>query len=109
MPQWTSQAEISHLWLAPGKPQSQVAISALTPDVVPNGLPIKKSKPVTSVSLYTCIEHLYQIMIQELDSDEHIVLARLSSVHYLHNVRLLTTYLRKNESVNLVCYISAFV
>jgi len=92
MPQGTSGAEISHWRLAPGEPQSQVAISALTPDAVPNWLPIEKSKPVKPISFYPCIETLQQIMRKELDSNEHIVLAPLSAVCYLHNVRLLTTY-----------------
>ena len=108
MPQETSQAEIGHLRLAPGKPQSQVAISALTPDTVLNWLPLKKTKHVKPVSLYPCIEPLKPITIQELNSDEHVVLARLSSLHYLHNMRLLTTYLGEKSFVNLVSYMSAF-
>jgi hypothetical protein len=93
MPQGTSWAEIGHLRLAPRKSQSQVAISALTRDAVPNWLPIKKSKHVKPVSLYPCIEPLKPITIQELNSDEHIVLAHLLSLHFLHNMWLLTTYL----------------
>jgi len=55
MPQGTSQANISHMKLAPGKPQSQVDIFALMPNVVPNWLPIKKSNPVKPVSFYPCV------------------------------------------------------
>ena len=55
MPQGTSQADISHMRLASGKPQSQVDISALTPNAVPNSLPIKQLKPVKPVSFYPCI------------------------------------------------------
>jgi len=58
MPQGTSRAEIGHLRSAPGKPQSQVVMSALTPDAVPNWLPIKTSKYVKPVSFYPCIEPL---------------------------------------------------
>jgi len=95
MPQGTSRAEIGHLRLAPGKPQSQVAIWALTPDALLHWLPIKKSKHVKHVSRYPCIELLKPITIQELNSNEHRVLACLSSLHYLHNMWLLTTYLRE--------------
>ena len=58
MPQETPQAEISHLTFAPGKPQSQAAILALTPDVVPNWLLIKTSESVKPVSFYPCMELL---------------------------------------------------
>jgi len=95
MLQETSRVEIGHLRSAPGKPQSQVAISALKPDGVPNRLPIQKSKYVKPVNLYPCMEPLKPMIIQELNSDERIVLARLSSLHYLHKMRLLTTYLRE--------------
>jgi len=108
MLQETSWADIGHLRSAPGKPQSQVAISALKPDAVPNWLPIQKSKHLKPISLYPCIESLKPMTIQELNSDEHIVLARLSFLHYLHKMRLLTIYLRENKFVNLVSYVSAF-
>ena len=95
MPQGTSRAEISHLRLAHGNPHSQVAISALTPDPVPNWLPTKTSKPLKPVSAYLGIEPLERITIPELDSNEHIVLARLSWAYMLYNVWLLITYLRE--------------
>jgi hypothetical protein len=95
MLQETSQAEIGHLRSALGKPQSEVAISALKPDAVSNWLAVQKSKHVKPVSLYSCIDPLKPITIQELNSDKHIVLAHLSSLHYLHKMRLLTTYLRE--------------
>jgi len=86
MLQETSRAKIGHLRSALGKPQSEVAISALNPDAVSNWLAVQNSKPVKPVSLYLCIDPLKPITIQELNSDEHIVLARLSSLHYLHNM-----------------------
>jgi hypothetical protein len=95
MQQETLRAEIGHLRLAPRKRQTQVAISAFKPDAVPNWLPIQKSQPVKPVSLYPCIEPLEPITIREFNSDEHIVLACLSSLHYLHKMWLLTTYLRE--------------
>jgi hypothetical protein len=104
----TSRAEIGHLRSATRKPQSEVAISALKPDAVSNWLAIQKSKHVKPVSLYPCIAPPKPITIQELHSDDHIVLARLSSLHYLHKMQLLTTYLREKKFVNLVSYVLAF-
>jgi hypothetical protein len=109
MLQETSRAEIGHLRLALGKPQSEVAISALKPDVVSNWLVVQKSKHVKPVSLYPCIEPLKPIIIQEINYNEHMVLARFSSLQYLHNTRLLTAYLREKLHVNLVSYLSALV
>ena len=108
MSQETSWAGIGHLRLAPGKPQSQVAISALTPDAVLDWLPLKLTKHVKPVSLYPCIEPLKQITIQDSNSDEHVVLARLSFLDYLHTIQLLTTYLCEKSFVNLVSDMSAF-
>jgi hypothetical protein len=108
MPQGTSRAENSHLRLAPANPLSQVPISALIPDAVPNWVPIKESKPVKPICFFPCTECFQQITLQELDSDEHILLARLSSVHYLYNVRLLPTYRREKQFVNIVYNVSAF-
>ena len=95
MPQGTSRADIGHLRFAPGNLQSQVIISALTPDPGPKSLPTTTSKPLKPVSSYPCIEPLERITIQEWDSDADIVLARLSSAYLQYNVRLLMSYLRK--------------
>ena len=48
---------------------------------IPNSSPIKKPKPVEPLSYYPCIFSPYLLTIQKVDSDEHIVLARGSSVH----------------------------
>jgi len=91
----------SHMRLAYRKPPSHIGILALITDPIPNLSPIKQLKPVKPVCFYHCIFPPYLLTIQEMDSDEHIVLAHRLSVHYLHNMRLLTTYLQKKYFVYL--------
>ena len=52
MPHGISQAECSHMRLASWKQQSDVGISAFTPEVVLNSLHIKKLTPVKPFSLF---------------------------------------------------------
>jgi hypothetical protein len=85
----------SHMRLAYGKPPSHIGILALINNPIPNLSPISQLKPVKPVSFYHCIFPPYLLTIQEMDLDEYIVLAHRSSVHYLYNVGLLTTYLPK--------------
>jgi len=92
--------------LAYRKPPSHLCISALTTVTIPNSSPIKKSKPVKPLSYYPCIFPPNLLTIQEVDSDEHIVLVRRSSVHFLHNMWLLTTYLRKTWLVYRFWYVA---
>jgi len=80
MPQGTSQAESRHTRLASWKPRSYICIVSLPPDVEPNSSPIKQSKPVELVSFDPSISPPQPITIQELDSDEYIVMAGFSSV-----------------------------
>jgi hypothetical protein len=76
----------SHMRLAYGKPASYIGILALITDAIPNLQPIKQLKPLKPVRFYHCIFPPYLLTIQEMDSDEHIVLAPRSSIHYLHNM-----------------------
>jgi len=76
----------SHMRLAYGKPISHIGILALITDVISNLSPIMQLKPVKPISFYHCIFSPYLLTIQEMDSDEHIVLAHRLSVHYLHNM-----------------------
>jgi hypothetical protein len=80
MPQATSQAESCHMRLASRKRQSNIGISSLPPDMVPSLSPVKQSKLIILVSFYPCISPSQPITIQELDSDEQIVMANFSSV-----------------------------
>jgi len=98
----------SHMWIACGKRPSHICISALPTGAIHISSPINKSKPVKPISFYLCICLLYLPTIQEMDSDEHIVLARGSCVHNLHNLWSLTTYLRKKWLVYLFRYMKEF-
>ena len=91
------------------KPLFHICISAVTKVAMPNLSPIKKSKPVKPVSCHPCIFPPYLLTIQEMDSDEHTVLAGRSSVHYLHNMWLLTTYLHQTWLVYRFWYVAEFV
>ena len=86
MPQGISRSYSSHTRLEYGKPPSHICILALTTDTISSTSPSKELQPVKPGSFYPCIFPPYQLTIQEMDSDEHIVLARRSSVHYLHNM-----------------------
>jgi len=95
MPQGTSGAYSSHMRLVYRKPPSHICISAVTNDAMPNLSQITKSNPVKPVFFYPCKFPPNLLTIQEMDSDEDIVLAHRLSVHYLHSMSLLMTYLRK--------------
>jgi hypothetical protein len=72
--------------LAYSKPLSHIRISALTSDVIPNSSLSKKLKPVNPAHFYSGIFIPYLLTIQEMDLDEHVVLACRSSVHYLYKM-----------------------
>jgi hypothetical protein len=85
--------------LAYAKPPCHRGILALITDTIPNLSPIKPMNPVQPVSFYHCIFPFYLLTVQEMDSDEHIVLADRLSVHNLYNMGLLITYVQKKHFV----------
>jgi len=92
MPQGTSGAYSSHMRLVYREPPSHICISAVTTDPMPNLSPITNSNPGTPVCFYPCKFPPYLLTIQEMDSDEDIVLAYRLSVHYLHSMSLLMAH-----------------
>jgi hypothetical protein len=82
-----------------------MCISALTTNVIPNSSPIDKSKIVKPVIIYPGICSLFLCTIQDVDSDEHIMLAHRSCVYNLHNMELLTIHVRKKWLVYLFRYV----
>jgi hypothetical protein len=95
MEQGSSHVESSDMVLLSGKPQSYICISWLPLNIESNSSEIKRSKPVKLASFYICILPPQPITILELDSDEQIVIACLSSVELIHKLWLLTTYLHE--------------
>jgi hypothetical protein len=80
IPQGTPQAASSDIWVASGKSQSYIRILCHLPGTVPNSSLVIQSYPVKAGSIDTCISPPQLITIQESDSDEKIVMARVSSV-----------------------------
>ena len=106
MPQGTSRPGCSHMWLGPGKPQSNMSIPCLVPATEPDSSLVQIGQPVELVSFDLCICGPQQITIYISDSDEEMVTAPASPDECRRTLVFLTSYLWEMQNVSILLCVS---